>query len=92
MQTQKNKLDFTNQNVYVGFDVHKKSWKVSILMDQLYHKTFSQDPKPEILYDYLQRNFPGANYFTAYEAGFCGFWIHYALTSYGVAKIVFGTI
>ena len=88
MQTQKNKLDFTNQNVYVGFDVHKKSWKVSILMDSTSHKTFSQDPKPELLYSYLQRNFPGANYHSAYEAGFCGFWIHYALKSYGVNSMV----
>lgn len=88
MQTQKNKLDFTNQNVYVGFDVHKKSWRVSILMDKIYHKTFSQDPNPEVLYNYLQRNFPGANYHTAYEAGFCGFWIHYALTNYGINSIV----
>jgi transposase len=88
MQTQKNKLDFTNQNVYVGFDVHKKNWKVSILMDSVFHKTFSQDPKPELLYAYLKRNFPGGNYFTAYEAGFCGFWIHNALTSYGVNSMV----
>lgn len=88
MQTQKNKLDFTNQNVYVGFDVHKKSWKVSILMEKSFHKTFSQDPKPELLYNYLLKNFPGANYHTAYEAGFCGFWIHYALTDYGVKSMV----
>ena len=88
MLTQKNKLDFTNQNVYVGFDVHRKNWKVSILMENVFHKTFSQDPKPELLYQYLKRNFPGANYHTAYEAGFCGFWIHNALTSYGVNSMV----
>lgn len=88
MQTQKNKLDFTNQNVYVGLDVHKKSWKVSILMNDRFHKTFSQDPSPALLHGYLERNFPQANYHTAYEAGFCGFWIHYALTNYGVKSMV----
>jgi len=88
MHSQRNKLDFTGQNVYIGFDVHKKSWKVSILLEKLFHKTFSQDPKPELLYHYLKKNFPGANYYSAYEAGFCGFWIHYALTSLGVNSIV----
>jgi len=88
MHPQRNRLDFTGQNVYVGFDVHKKNWRVSILMDNLFHKTFSQDPKPELLHQYLQKNFPGANYHTAYEAGFCGFWIHYALSSYGINSVV----
>lgn len=88
MQTQRNKLDFSNQNVYVGFDVHKKNWKVTVLLDNLFHKTFSQDPKPELLYGYLRKNFPGAQYHTAYEAGFCGFWIHNQLTSYGVNSMV----
>jgi len=58
MHPQRNRLDFTGQNVYVGFDVHKKNWRISILTDNLFHKTFSQDPKPEILHQYLQKNFP----------------------------------
>jgi transposase len=88
MHKQKNKLDFADQNVYAGFDVHKKSWKVSILINDQYHRTFTQDPNPELLFGYLKKNFPGANYHTAYEAGFCGFWIHYALRSYGINSIV----
>lgn len=88
MLTQKNKLDFSNQNIYVGFDVHKKSWKVTILVNDLHHKTFSQDPKPELLSEYLHRNFPGANYYSAYEAGFCGFWIHRSLTTLGIKSMI----
>lgn len=88
METQSNKIDFSNQNIYVGFDVHLKSWKVTILTEKVAVKTFSQDPKPEILYQYLKRNFPGGIYHSAYEAGFCGYWIHNKLISLGINSIV----
>jgi transposase len=88
MQTQNNKLDFNGQNIYVGFDVHLKSWTVTILTDRLYHKTFNQPPQPKVLYEYLSKNFPGAQYHTAYEAGFCGYWIHNTLKLMGVDSMV----
>ncbi len=46
MQTQIKKLDFTGQNINAGIDKHKKSWKVSIYADLLYHKTFNQPKQP----------------------------------------------
>src|ERR1035437_2784442 len=88
MQTQNNKLDFSGQNIYVGFDVHLKSWKVTIMTKELTHKTFSQSPKPELLNNYLVKNFPGGTYHSAYEAGFCGYWIHNKLKSLGINSIV----
>lgn len=88
METQSNKIDFSNQNIYVGFDVHLRSWKVTIMTEKVAMKTFSQDPKPEILYQYLKRNFPGGIYHSAYEAGFCGYWIHNKLLSLGINSIV----
>jgi len=88
MQTQSNKLDFSGQNIYVGFDVHLKSWKVTIMTEGLTHKTFSQSPKPELLNNYLVKNFPGGTYHSAYEAGFCGYWIHNKLKSLGINSIV----
>lgn len=88
MQAQNNKLDFNGQNIYVGFDVHLKSWKVTIMTEKLLHKTFSQDPNPEILYDYLYKNFPGATYYSAYEAGFCGYWVHNRLKALGINSMV----
>jgi transposase len=87
MEIQSNKLDFNNQNIYVGFDVHLKSWKVTIMTDELILKT-SQDPKPDLLYQYLKRNYPGGKYHTAYEAGFCGYWIHNKLKELGINSIV----
>ena len=88
METQVSKLDFTGQNIYVGFDVHLKSWKVTIMTDRLTHKTFSQPPQPKVLYQYLTKTFPGGTYHSAYEAGFCGYWIHNSLKALGVHSIV----
>jgi transposase len=83
-----NKLDFTGQPIYVGLDVHKKSWSVSILTENNEHKTFSQPPDVGVLMNYLHRTFPGASYQTVYEAGFCGFWIHDQLEAAGVRNMV----
>jgi transposase len=88
MQTQSNKIDFNGQNIYVGFDVHLKSWTVTIMTEKLTHKTFSQPPNPEVLSNYLIRTFPGGTYHSAYEAGFCGYWIHNKLIKFGVNSMV----
>ena len=88
MQTQSNKIDFKGQNIYVGFDVHLKSWTVTIMTEKLTHKTFTQPPKPEALYQYLLKNFPGGTFHSAYEAGFCGYWIHNKLIKFGINSIV----
>ena len=88
MQTQIRKLDFTGQNIYAGIDVHKKSWKVSIYSEELHHKTFSQPPKPEVLSHYLDKHFPNGTFYSVYEAGFCGFWIHDELQTLGINSMV----
>ena len=83
-----NKLDFSGQSIYVGLDVHKKSWSVSIFSEQCEHKKFTQPPEADKLAQYLKRNFPGAAYQAVYEAGFCGFWAHDRLQERGVNCIV----
>jgi transposase len=54
----------------------------------LEHKTFSQKPEVGDLVNYLRRNFPGAKYYSAYEAGFSGFWAHRDLEKLQVKSIV----
>lgn len=83
-----NYLNFKNHHIYVGLDVHHKSWVVSIHTEKIFHDTFTQDPKPEILVNYLKRNFPGGIYHSVYEAGFSGFWIHEQLKANGIESIV----
>lgn len=84
MQTQTKELDFSDYDVYVGIDVHKKSWMVSIMVDDILHKRYSQDANPLTLAKYLAKNFPHAHYHSTYEAGFSGYWIHRELERLGI--------
>lgn len=82
------RLDFSGQHIYIGIDVHKKSWSICILTDHFEHKTFSQPSDVNMLVNYLKRNFPGATYHAVYEAGYSGFWVHDRLQEHGVDCIV----
>lgn len=88
MQGKCTKLDFSDQSIYAGIDVHKKNWKVTILVGDYEHKTFSQDPKAAVLAKYLHNNFPNANYKVVYEAGFCGFQAYREFKQLGVDCLV----
>ena len=88
MQVQKYELNYSGHNIYVGIDVHLKSWTVTIRTEHFEHKRFTQPPDAQVLYNYLNRNFPGATYYSVYEAGFCGFWVHRQLESFGIHSIV----
>ncbi|MBB3186173.1 hypothetical protein FHX64_000336 [Microbacter margulisiae] len=41
MQTQSKASNLEGQNIYVGLDVHLKSWNVSVFTQELHHKTFN---------------------------------------------------
>lgn len=81
-------LDYSGESIYIGIDAHLKSWKTTILVGNTFFKTFSQDPNAAILSNYLKKNFPGASYFSAYEASFCGFTAHRELSESGIKNIV----
>ncbi len=88
MRNKNNELDFSNQIIFVGIDVHKKQWSVTINTGGQQIKTFSMNPEPEELNKYLRKNYPGGKYRSCYEAGFCGYWIDRQLQSVGIENIV----
>ena len=88
MSTQRKELSFEGQNIYIGIDVHLKSWSVTLMSETTQLKKFSQSPDPDALYAHLVKNYPKAEYYSVYEAGFCGFWIHYRFTELGIHNIV----
>jgi len=88
MKKEGNTSSFENQVFYIGIDVHKQSWTVTIRMSGMELKTFSMNPIPEELVKYLKRNYPGGTYKSTYEAGFCGFWIHRKLVDHGIENSV----
>src|SRR4051812_31257207 len=83
-----NSIDFTGQKFYVGLDVHKRSWAVTIRSMGIEVARFTQPPSCSTIAAYLHKNFPGGDYFSAYEAGFCGTNIHEQLCKIGIKNIV----
>jgi transposase len=82
------KIDFKNQTLYIGIDIHKKHWTVSIFSKHIECKTFSQPPEPMKLVSHLHRHYPNATYKAVYEAGYSGFWICDELQERGIDCIV----
>lgn len=74
--------------LYIGIDIHKRSWKVHCASDLFSGKTFSMKPDPELLRDYVHRHFSGYQVATAYEAGCCGYSAHRAFEGYGWRSLV----
>lgn len=59
--------------VFIGMDIHKKSWSISIQTDLFFHKTFTMPPLAKDLADYIESNFKDHKVIITYEAGCCGF-------------------
>lgn len=81
------KVDFAGTNIYVGIDVHKKSWFVTIMHGDV-SKRISFDTSAENLKKYLEKHYPNGNYHAAYEAGYFGFNTYYELTKLDIDTII----
>lgn len=79
---------FENETVYIGLDVHKRSWNAAIYLNEQFIRNIHQPPTPQALYHYLQHSYPQANYVCAYECGKFGYWIQRELQQLGVECIV----
>jgi transposase len=67
---------FENKDIYVGIDVHKKRWVVTVRTYDLELKTFSMQPVAEELEKFLIENYKDALFHIVYECCFSGFWIY----------------
>lgn len=81
-------LDFRGQKFYIGIDVHKNSWSVTIRSLNLHLEHFSQPPSVKVLVNHLRNKYSGGDYYSAYEAGFCGTGIHDELCKLGVYNMI----
>lgn len=59
--------------LFIGIDIHKKSWSVHIRTDISDHKSFTVPADPSVVYEYVSEHFPGHDVSLSYEAGCCGF-------------------
>ena len=77
MSTQK-RIDMETQptaqpKLYIGMDIHKKSWSVHMRTDISDHKTLTIPSNCDVLYDYVEKHFQDYEVSLTYEAGCCGF-------------------
>lgn len=82
------KINFKGQRIFVGIDVHLRSWTISIYMDDIVLGTKSFPPSAKILGSFLRKMYPGCEYLSVYEAGYSGYWVHEALEKEGIKNII----
>ncbi len=80
--------DYTGKTIFVGMDVHKKTYSVTAICDGVIVKRDTLKADPQGLISYLKKRFGSGKIKTAYEAGFCGFHLHRALEAAGIESIV----
>lgn len=83
-----NKKIEKRQKIFIGIDVHNKSWDVTCVTHKGYCRSFNQQPSADALIAFLHREFPDAEYHAVYESGFTGFSTYYALTAVGIQTII----
>lgn len=74
--------------LYIGIDIHKRSWKIHCSTDLFSGKSFTMPSQPEILKNYVLKHFPNYEVSTAYEAGCCGYYAHRCFMNYGWRSLV----
>lgn len=84
----KHNRDYTGKSIFVGIDVHKKTYSVAVVVDNVLVKRDSLAAVPLKLVAYLKKYFSGAQIRSAYEAGFSGFGLHRCLIENGINNIV----
>ena len=52
-------ISFKGQHFFIGLDVHKKNWKVTIRINKTQIKRFSMDPSPQQLVQTLKEKLSG---------------------------------
>lgn len=84
MQTQTTAIP----KLYIGIDIHKRSWKIHCSTDLFTGKTFSMPPHSGTLKNYVEKHYPDHEVSVAYEAGCCGYSDHRNFISYGWSSLV----
>jgi len=88
MKTKKKRLNYQGETIYVGIDIPKRSWNVSIVLSGIKLSTFSMVPNVKALFSYLVSHYPNGIYKVVYEAGFSGYWLSRELQSLGIETLI----
>jgi len=88
MKREFEEISYIGKNVYIGIDVHKKSYTVVARVGGEIVKKWTTAASPQALAQQILKYFAGANIYTAYEAGFSAFVLHRELEKNGIQNKV----
>lgn len=74
--------------VFIGIDIQKVPWNISIYTAHGHYSTFDLSPIPQLLKKYIDDTFGNASVVCAYCASPYSSWIHRLLTSYNYQCLV----
>ena len=76
--------DYTGKKIYLGIDVHKKTYSVAAMCEKVIIKKATLPATPDGLVAFCKKYFQGASIESVYEAGFSGFHLHRILVKNGI--------
>lgn len=79
---------YAEENIYIGIDVHKKTYALVARVGRQEVKCWTTTADPKKVAHQLKKFFEGGNIHTVYEAGFSGFVLHRELIGQGIQNIV----
>ena len=77
-------IDYSDKTVYLGIDVHKKTYAVTAICEGQVVKKDTLRAEAAFLVSYCKKHFPGAKIESTYEAGFSGFHLHRYLEEHDI--------
>lgn len=75
---------YEGKDLFIGIDVHKRTYSVAVVMERELVKKWQTLADPARLTHQLNTYFPKANLHSVYEAGFSGFRLHRELVKAGL--------
>jgi transposase len=76
------------KHLFIGLDVHKKTWAVTIQEERLIVKRFTIEADADLLISYIHKHYPKHEVECCYESCCCGYHIYHSLTAAGFKVLV----
>ena len=80
--------NYTGKTIFLGIDVHKKTYVITAICENIVVKKATLTACPGGLVIFCQKFFPSTSIKSAYEAGFSGFHLHRPLEKNGIKNLV----
>lgn len=76
------------KQLFIGLDVHKKSWAVTLQEEKVVLKRFTMEADAAMLIHYVEKHYPHHHVECCYESCCCGYHIYHSLSKAGWTVLV----